>query len=112
MINRSIPFTTAPLIALTLCPHLWGQEGARQLSVSPPLESAPNPAAAKFNAGSIDSEPSSRDREKARQVAAKWSVEIDVQIVEITQDRALPLIPRLISGKPDQVEGACKQIDE
>ena len=45
-------------------------------------------------------------------MAAKWVVELDVQMVGLSQDRALQLLPRLISGKPDQVEGACKQIDE
>jgi len=50
-------------------------------------------------------------KEKARAAAAKWSVELDVQIVELSQDLALPLLARLMSGKPDQVEGACKQID-
>ena len=44
-------------------------------------------------------------------MAAKWSVEIDVQMVGLTQELALPLLPRLMSGKADQVEAACKQVD-
>jgi hypothetical protein len=50
--------------------------------------------------------------EKARLLAAKWSVELDVQMVELAQDRALQLLPQFMSGKPEQVNAACKQINE
>jgi len=102
----------APLFALALGHQIRGQESAPAPAVPPTPNS---PAAAAAYPGllptGMPSEGDDYAKEKARAAAAKWSVELDVQIVELSQDLALPLLARLMSGKPDQVEGACKQID-
>jgi hypothetical protein len=80
-----------PLVALALCGQVHGQENPLQSSAAPAIDSYA--------------------QERARMKAAKWVVEIDVQFVRLSQDLALPLLQRFMSGKPDQVEAACKQLD-
>jgi hypothetical protein len=103
MPHRNASFAVSPLFAFAL----YGQDAPSQQTPTPSNPDAPRAVVTSPAHAELDS----YAQEKARMKAAKWSVEIDVQFVGLSQDLALPLLPRLMSSKPDQVEAACKQVD-
>jgi hypothetical protein len=95
------------LVAVFLLLGLLGSSVAQ----TPALGLASNPSGEK----SADEAKLEAAREEARlqkRREAKWTVTVDVQMVDVPQKQALQLLPALRSGDATKVEGALAQIQQ